>query len=149
VRRILVFAVALTAVAGGITLALGLPEEKAEPESAAVETQTTTSTAASTPKPPPAQAAAPEVTARVAMVRLKFKPSVVRIDAGEAVRFDNRDDVPHDVTADGALPGSGLFASGPIPPRDRFIAAPRAGTYRYVCTIHPTVMRGRIVVSAL
>ncbi len=66
------------------------------------------------------------------------------------MRFVNRDDVAHTVMEDiGARSGEEpLFESRRIPPGGSFTVVLRTpGTIDYVCTLHPTVMHGRIVVS--
>jgi plastocyanin len=97
----------------------------------------------------PVSARAP-VGATVVMRNLAFAPSVVRVRAGQSVRFVNHDDVAHTVLQNvgarsGELP---LFESGRIVPGRTFTwIAQVPGTYRYICTLHPSVMSGRIVVS--
>lgn len=91
------------------------------------------------------------VGATVVMRNLSFRPPVVTIRRGQAVRFVNRDDVAHTVLQDyGARGGQQpLFESGRILPGGSFTwVAPAPGTYRFVCSLHPTVMHGRIIVSA-
>lgn len=91
------------------------------------------------------------VGATVIMRDLAFRGADVTVRRGEAVRFVNHDDVAHTVLQDfgargGQLP---LFESGRILPGGSFVwVASAAGTFRYVCSLHPTVMHGRIVVSA-
>lgn len=83
------------------------------------------------------------------MRRIAFIPEVIHIRRGDAVRFTNRDDVAHTVTADENLSSSQAipFASGRLQPGSGLIARfSRPGTYPYVCTIHPT-MTGRVVVG--
>ena len=86
----------------------------------------------------------------VGMRGLRFTGATARVRPGEAVRFVNRDDVAHDVTEDvGSRSGvSPVFASERIPPGGSFTFVARAvGEIRFVCTLHPTVMSGRIVVA--
>jgi plastocyanin len=96
-------------------------------------------------------AAQPPVGAKVAMRGLRFAPARVTVRAGEAVRFVNHDNVAHTVLQDigarsGELPA---FDSSRILPGDSFTwLAQVPGTYRYICTLHPTVMTGRIVVTS-
>jgi len=87
----------------------------------------------------------------VVMRDLAFHAPVVTVRRGQAVRFVNHDDVAHTVLQDyGARGGQQpLFESGRILPGGSFVwVAPAPGTYRFVCSLHPTVMHGRIVVSA-
>lgn len=85
----------------------------------------------------------------VNMHRIAFDPAVSHIRRGDAVRFANRDNVDHTVTADENVNSSqaGPFASGRLALGGSLTARfSRPGTYPYVCTIHPT-MTGRVVVG--
>ena len=73
-----------------------------------------------------------------------YGPDVLRVPAGETVSWINDDQEPHTVTSDaggpldsGSIPGGGTY-------RARFETA---GTFDYVCTIHPS-MRGTIEVGS-
>ncbi|MCW2967741.1 MAG: hypothetical protein JWM71_1513 [Solirubrobacteraceae bacterium] len=98
----------------------------------------------------PVAAKAP-VGATVVMRHLQFFPPTVTVRAGQSVRFANHDNVAHTVLENigarsGELP---LFESSRIQPGATFTwIAQVPGTYRYICTLHPTVMSGRIIVSA-
>lgn len=87
--------------------------------------------------------------ATVGMRRLRFVPERVTVREGEAVVWVNRDGVVHNVVED-VGPRSGIdpdFASENILPGGRFSYVTRsARTIDYVCTLHPTVMKGRIMV---
>ena len=70
-----------------------------------------------------------------------FDPSPLRVAVGGVVSWTNVGDLPHTVTADG-------FDSGIMSPGDTFEwRFSEAGTYDYVCALHPG-MDGRIVVEA-
>lgn len=89
------------------------------------------------------------IGATVVMRDLAFHRATVRLKVGQAVRWVNRDDVAHTVQEDlGARSGvAPLFASNRVAPGGSFrFVARAAGTIPYVCTLHPTVMTGRIVV---
>ena len=67
----------------------------------------------------------------------------VRLQVGDALHFENDDDVAHTFTADG-----GLFDSGRVEPGGEFrFQMPAAGELTYHCEIHPS-MKGRVVVEA-
>jgi plastocyanin len=72
-----------------------------------------------------------------------FTPQVLTVALGTTVTWTNKDQDPHDVTSDPAglfgqqLSGLGGTFSFPFT---------KAGTYNYVCTIHPG-MAGSIVVK--
>jgi len=87
-----------------------------------------------------AQAATRTVTIR----DLDFKPATVRINKGDTVRWRFRDGTtPHNVTSR----GSRRFRSSSSRQSGTYsVRFTKAGTYRYVCTIHPN-MRGKIVVG--
>src|SRR4051794_13966927 len=90
------------------------------------------------------------VGATVRMRGLHFHPGTVIVKAGQAVRFVNDDDVVHTVYEDlGARSGEEpLFASDRIGLGRSFrFVAHNAGVIRYVCTLHPATMHGKIVVT--
>ncbi|MCW2989528.1 MAG: blue (type 1) copper domain protein, partial [Solirubrobacterales bacterium] len=91
-----------------------------------------------------------KVGATVRMKGLRFSPDAVSIDLGKAVRFVNDDNVAHTVLQDFG-PRSGEIAavdSDRILPGEKFIFVPRTvGLVSYVCTLHPTVMHGQILVE--
>jgi plastocyanin len=75
---------------------------------------------------------------------LFFDPKKVTIDAGDTVRWRWVGDAPHNVTV----------KRGPVKFKSEDKTSGRfkkklteTGTYRYVCTIHPDDMKGRIVVE--
>jgi plastocyanin len=91
------------------------------------------------------------VGATVRMRALAFSPARVTVRAGEVVRFVNDDDVDHSVEEDlGARSGvAAAFESARLRPGSSFrYTAAKPGSMRFVCTLHPTVMRGRILVLA-
>ena len=85
-------------------------------------------------------AAATAVTASIG--DRAFQPSTIRIAAGGTVTWTNDDDDEHTVTATDASFDSGVMGAGATH-RQRF---PTAGTYAFLCAIHPD-MRGDVVVS--
>jgi plastocyanin len=90
------------------------------------------------------------IGATVRMRGLRFIPTTVSVKAGQAVRFVNDDDVAHTVYEDlGARSGEEpLFASDRIGIGQTFrFVLHAAGVIRYVCTLHPGTMHGKIVVT--
>jgi plastocyanin len=86
---------------------------------------------------------APRAKATVVLRDIEFKPAAVTLKRGGSVTFSWRDgDTPHNVTPTGAKRFKRLATRKAGSATVRFA---RAGTYRYVCTIHPG-MDGRIVV---
>lgn len=71
---------------------------------------------------------------------LVFRPSRVNISRGDVVKWVNRDNVSHTST-------SNSWDSGTVAPGDSFRRRfRRAGTFRYHCSIHPS-MTGTVVVG--
>ena len=81
--------------------------------------------------------------AEVSMEGIAFQPAEVTVSAGDTVTWTNNDSVGHDVTADSFSSGDpGGMASG-----DTFEQTfEEAGTFDYVCTVHPG-MEGTVVVE--
>lgn len=145
-----IVAIALVLAAAGIAVVVAngpgidRPEERA---GGAVSARMT----AAVPQSQTAPARRPaRVGATVRMRRLRFVGRDVTVAAGRAVRFVNADDVAHAVSEDvgarsGVVPA---FESRRIPPGGSFTYVTRAArTIAYVCTLHPTVMSGRILVT--
>lgn len=90
------------------------------------------------------------VGATVRMKDLRFRPSAVSVEVGESVRFVNNDTVAHTVLQDFG-PRSGTAPavdSERIQPGETFsFVVRRNGLIAYVCTLHPTVMTGQILVE--
>ena len=89
------------------------------------------------------QPAASAGVKRVEMKDIDFTPATVTIRRGDSVRWVWRDQrVSHDVTSRGRLRfrSSQTKLTGTHTVRFR-----RKGTYRYVCTIHPSML-GKVVV---
>jgi plastocyanin len=82
-------------------------------------------------------------SATVVIKNIDFSRHTVRINRGDSVRWRFADaGVSHNVTSRGRprFRNSRSMQSGTYAVRFT-----RAGTYRYVCTIHPS-MRGRVIV---
>ena len=75
----------------------------------------------------------------VTMYANKFLPRTVTINAGDKVTWVNDDDVAHDAVGNG-------WSTSILQQYDQdSVRFNRAGTYRYHCSIHPT-MTGTVVV---
>jgi plastocyanin len=71
-----------------------------------------------------------------------FKPTTIRVKVGTTVRWTNRDDAPHTVTA-----AAGAFTSKQLGKGDAYARRfGRPGTFAYLCALHPN-MKGRVVVG--
>jgi plastocyanin len=69
-----------------------------------------------------------------------FQPATTTISIGDTIRWTNMDSVNHDVKGD-------TFDSGMMSPNTTFeFTFTQAGTYNYICSIHPS-MQGLIVVQ--
>lgn len=84
--------------------------------------------------------AAPTQTTTIRMRDLLFHPAIATFDAGATVTWENQDTTPHTVT----IPELGVdetVKGG----EQTSVTVEAAGTYDYVCTIHPPKMLGRLV----
>ena len=86
--------------------------------------------------------AAPVATNQVDLPKsYKFEPKVVEISAGTSVTWTNHDNFSHTVQVEG----------GDVHDVDRgksvTIRFPKAGTYHYLCTLHPHDMKGEVIVK--
>ena len=80
---------------------------------------------------------------KVSMREIDFKPAKVSVKVGETVTWVNDDAVEHDAVAtEGADFKSELFGQG----KTFEWKADKAGTVKYVCTVHPG-MEGTITVK--
>jgi plastocyanin len=80
---------------------------------------------------------------QVSMKDIKFNPGTVTIKPGGKVTWTNDDSVGHDVTADDFESGSPGGIDGGSTFSHTF---KKAGTYNYVCSVHPG-MKGTVKVS--
>ncbi len=79
----------------------------------------------------------------VVMKGIKFVPPEVTVAAGDTVTWTNEDTVGHDVTGDSFSSGD----SGGLQNGDTFkFTFKKAGTFDYVCTVHPG-MEGSVTVE--
>jgi plastocyanin len=89
----------------------------------------------------PAVLFAAPATVEVPIKNFSFMPMEVAVPVGGSVTWKNLDGEPHTVTST-----EGLFRSGALDQGDSFtFKFTRAGTYPYICSIHPQ-MRARLVV---
>jgi plastocyanin len=80
---------------------------------------------------------------RVKIVNFAFKPATITIAKGTRVRWTNAGNTAHTTTS-----SRGIWDSGSLAPGDTFSRVFRkTGTFKYRCTIHPTLMHGKIVVT--
>lgn len=77
-----------------------------------------------------------------------FDPTTVSVEPGEEVtiRLDNQGSAQHSFTAEEL--GIDVEADGGSTAEGSFTAPDAEGTFEFICTFHPTQMRGDIVVGA-
>jgi plastocyanin len=84
----------------------------------------------------------PVATDAVSIKNFAFSPASITVAVGSTVVWTNNDGTQHDVTFDG-----GHIASSVLNPNDTFSRTfPQAGTYHYICSIHP-FMHGTVIVT--
>ena len=71
----------------------------------------------------------------------RFEPVAIQVDAGATVTWTNHDEFTHNVAFDRDAP----LAMKPGESVTR--AFPTAGTFAYLCSLHPREMRGSVVVT--
>lgn len=89
-------------------------------------------------------ASSPGGAARIDIRNFAFNPASISVRAGATVTVTNDDTTTHTVTASGAK----TFDTGDIAPGRTvtFTAPAKAGSYPYICTIHP-FMKGTLTVG--
>lgn len=70
-----------------------------------------------------------------------FRPPSETLKIGDAVTWTNTGRTTHTVK------GPGFFSQAINPGQSYSFTFKKSGTYHYICTLHPTLMRGTIVVS--
>lgn len=90
----------------------------------------------------PTISAAPVGADSVNIESFAFVPATVTVKAGSTVTWTNKDEDPHTVVADGGAFRSQALGSGGT----YAFTFPTAGTFDYVCSIHP-FMHGNVVVT--
>ncbi len=79
----------------------------------------------------------------VSMTDIKFVPHDAQVKVGQKIVWTNNESIPHNVTATDRAD----FASDTMQKDDTFDYTPtKAGTIKYVCTIHPG-QKGEIAVT--
>jgi plastocyanin len=79
----------------------------------------------------------------VRIINFAFKPKTITIAKGTKVKWTNGGSVNHTTTST-----KGLWNSGSLAPGATFAHVfKKVGTFKYHCTIHPTLMHGKILVT--
>ena len=82
-------------------------------------------------------------TTNVCIKSFSFKPSSLTVPVGTAVTWTQQDSTVHNVTGT----GTSTFKSGNLTKGQTFtFTFSTAGTFTYMCTIHPN-MRGTVIVQ--
>ena len=76
----------------------------------------------------------------VAAVDFSFAPKQITVKTGEAVTWTNQGQTTHTVN------GPGFFSQALDPGKKYTHRFSKAGSFKYLCTLHPTQMQGTIVV---
>jgi plastocyanin len=88
--------------------------------------------------------AASDAKAAVTIDNYAFSPVTLTVKRGTTVTWTNKDDDVHTVKSDA---GPVAFKSSALDTDDSFtVTFDKAGTYQYICSIHPH-MHGKIVVQ--
>lgn len=107
---------------------------------------TTTTTRPAEPTPVTTTSAPVTKTPAPVSVAIKsstFVPNIVEISKGTTVTWTNDDGVAHTVTSI-----SGAFDSGNIEPGKTYsYTFNQAGPFEYSCTNHPSMTRGKVIVT--
>ncbi|MDA0524286.1 cupredoxin domain-containing protein [Methanococcoides alaskense] len=82
-------------------------------------------------------------TVEVIIENFEFAPEEIRISVGDTITWTNLDTAPHTATDNNDMFDSGTLAEG----ESFSMTFEEAGTYDYICTIHP-YMKGTVIVEA-
>ena len=92
-----------------------------------------------------ATATGPETAVATTTVSLpksyKFEPVAITVPVGATVTWTNDDEFTHNVSFDGSEP------QGMRPGEQATRTFDQAGTYAYLCTLHPREMQGTVIVT--
>lgn len=92
---------------------------------------------------PPTAAAPPAGPNDVNIDGFAFAPATLTVKAGTTITWTNKDEDPHTVVDNGGAFRSQALGSGGT----YSFTFPTAGTFDYICSIHP-FMRGTVVVTS-
>jgi plastocyanin len=124
--------------------ACGGDDDETSADTAAVtetETETVEGEAAQEPEAPPKPGGEAPRAETVEMVDFAFEPSSTTIEAGGKVTWKNQGQAPHTATADDDSFDTRTVDAGKLAAE----TFKQAGTFSYICTIHPD-MKGTIEV---
>jgi LPXTG-motif cell wall-anchored protein len=78
----------------------------------------------------------------VVIQNFAYGPATISVNVGDSVTWVNRDSTAHTATANGGTFNTGLIKPG----KSASATFSKAGTFAYICAIHPN-MRGKVVVT--
>ncbi|MEJ7561566.1 MAG: cupredoxin domain-containing protein [Ilumatobacteraceae bacterium] len=129
-----------TTMRGNDTTMPGMPSTTTRPPRTTPPTTAAPTTAAPTTQAPTTEAPASGVM-EISIVDFNFDPAEMEVPVGTTVRWTNNDSFDHTVKAD-----DGTFESETLGGGDTFeFTFETAGTFSYICGIHPS-MQGMITV---
>ncbi len=129
-----------TTMRGNDTTMPGMPSTTTRPPRTTPPTTAAPTTAAPTTQAPTTEAPASGVM-EISIVDFNFDPAEMEVPVGTTVRWTNNDSFDHNVKAD-----DGTFESETLGGGDTFeFTFETAGTFAYICGIHPS-MQGMITV---
>jgi plastocyanin len=84
----------------------------------------------------------PNLTSAISIANFAFSPATLTVKVGTTVVWTNNDSVGHQIKSNTNAFGSNILNSG-----DRYqFTFNNAGTFGYICSIHPS-MKGTIIVT--
>lgn len=133
---------AVAAVAGALLALPGCSDSSGGSTSSTTTPGATTTTPGATTTT--ASPSAPAGSAQIVIQNFAFSPATLTVHPGVQVVALNKDTTTHTVTAT----DNTSFSTGDIAPGKSatFTAPKKAGTYPYICSIHP-FMKGTLTVS--
>ena len=90
---------------------------------------------------PSSSTSVPSSSTSVEAYDFGFRPPSETLKIGDAVTWTNTGQTTHTVK------GPGFFSQAINPGQSYSFTFKKSGTYHSICTLHPTLMRGTIVVS--
>jgi plastocyanin len=77
----------------------------------------------------------------VAVADFSFTPKLIDVKPGQTVTWKNQGQTTHNVK------GKGFFSNALDPGKEYSFRFSKPGRFSYLCTLHPTLMRGTVVVE--
>lgn len=106
--------------------------------------------ASPTTTPQPAPATEAQTGNTVVMGDFSYEPSTLTVRVGDIVTFVNEGKIAHtvaDVDAKGAIRSAVIKPMALATGQRQTVTFTRAGTYDYICTFHPKLMSGKVIVK--